>query len=87
MVQPFWKHEASRKSDYSVAVLASILSPGTAPNMSVYGLDHHFQGHRLDVVSCYFTFLHPVVGVSSSVWWFNNGNWCFLVVPCCVGPS
>ena len=59
MVQPVWTHEASRKSNY---VLALILSPGTAPNMSVYGPDHRFQGQWLDVVSCYFPFLHPVVG-------------------------
>ena len=87
MVQPFWMHEASRKSDYYVAVLALILSPRTVPNMSVYGPDHHFQGQRLDVVRCYFTLLHPVVGVNSSAWWFKYGNWCFVLVPCNVGPS
>ena len=26
-----------------------ILSPRTVPNVSVYGLDHHFQGQWLDV--------------------------------------
>ena len=87
MVQHFWMHEASRKSDYYLAVLALILSPETAPNMSMNGQDHHFQSHWLDIMSCYFTFLHPVVGVSSSVWWFKNGNWCFVLVPCYVGPS
>ena len=45
-------------------MLALILGPRTALNMSMYGPDHHFQGQRLDVVRCY---LHPVVGVSSSV--------------------
>ena len=80
-------HEASRKSDDYVAVLALILSPGAAPNMSVYGPDRHFQGQWLDNVSCYFTFLEPVVSVSSSVWWFKNGNWCFVLLPCYVGPN
>ena len=51
MVQPFWMHEAFRKSDYYVAVLASILSPGTVPNLSMYGPDHHFQGQWLDIVT------------------------------------
>ena len=86
MVQPLWMHEASQKSNNYVAVLALILSPGTAPNMSVYGPNHHFQSQSLDVVSCYFTFLHPVVGVSSSVWWSKNGNECFVLVGCYVGP-
>ena len=83
MVQPFWMHEASRKSDYYVAVLALILSPRTEPNKSV----HHFQSQMLDVVRCFFTFLYPVIGVSSPVWWFKYGNWCFVLVPCYVGPS
>ena len=30
-------------------MLALILSPRTVPNVSVYGLDHHFQGQWLDV--------------------------------------
>ena len=80
-------HEASRKSDYYVAVLALILSPRTALNMSVYGPDDHLQGQRLEVVRCYLTFLHHMVGVNSSVWWFKYGNWCFVLVPCYVGPS
>ena len=71
MVQLFWMHEASRKNDYYVTVLALILSPETGPNMSVYGPDHHFQGLWLDIVSCHFTVLHPMVGVSSSVWWLG----------------
>ena len=74
MVQPFWMHEASRKSDYYVAVLALILSPRTAPNMSMYEPDHNFQGQGLGVVGCYFTILHPVVSIRSSVWWFKYGN-------------
>ena len=37
------------------------------------------SGQRLDVVSCYFTFLHSLVGVSSSVWWFKNRNWCLYL--------
>ena len=73
MVQPFWMLEASRKSDYCIAVLALILSRRIAPNMSMYGPDHHSQGHWLDVERCYITFQHPVVGVSSSFWWFNVG--------------
>ena len=28
-----------------------------------------------------------VVRVSSSVLWFKYGNWCFVLVPCYVGPS
>ena len=43
------------------------------PNVSVYGPDHHFQGQWLDVDRCYLIFLHLVVGVSGSVWWFKDG--------------
>ena len=46
------------------------------PNVSVYGPDHHVQGQRLDVGRCHLIFLHLVVGVSGSVWWFKDGNWC-----------
>ena len=87
MFQLFSMHKASRKSDYHVAVLALILTPRTAPNMSVYGPDHHFLGLWLDVVRYYLTCLHPVVGVSSSVWWFEYGNWCLVLVPCYDGLS
>ena len=45
-------------------MLALILGPKAALNMSMYGPDHHFQRQGLDVVRCY---LHPVVGVNSSV--------------------
>ena len=54
--------------------------------MSVYGLNHQFQDQWLDVGRCYFIFLHPVVSVSGSGWWFKYGNWCFVLVPCYVGP-
>ena len=47
--------------------------------------EHNFQW--LDVRRCYLIFLHHVVGVSRSVWWLKNGNWCFVLVPCYVGPS
>ena len=68
-------------------MLALILSPRTVPNTSVYGADHHFQDHWLDVVGCYLIFLHPVVSVHRSVLCFKYGNWCFVLVPCYVGPS
>ena len=68
-------------------MLALILSHMTVPNASVYRPDHHFLDQWLDVERCYFIFLHLVVGVSRSVWWFKNGNWCFVLVPCYVGPS
>ena len=55
-------------------MLALFLSPRTVTNVSVYGLDHHFQDQWLDVERCYPVFLHLVVSVSSSVWWFKNGN-------------
>ena len=68
-------------------MLALILSPRTVPNVSVYGPNQHFQEQWLDVERCYLIFLHLVVSVSRSVWWFKNGNWCFVLVPCYVGPS
>ena len=68
-------------------MLALFLSPRTVPNVSVYGPDHHFQDQWLDVERCYLVFLHLVVSVSSSVWWFKNGNWCLVFVPCNVGPG
>ena len=68
-------------------MLAFDLSPRTVPNMSVYRSDHHFQDQWLGVVRCYFIFPHPAVGVSRSVLRFQNGNWCFVFVPCYVGPS
>ena len=77
---------ASRKKDYRVVVLALIPSPRTAPNVSV-SVDHHFLDQWLDVGRCYLIFLHLVVGISRSVWWLKNGNWCFVLVPCYVGPS
>ena len=66
-------------------MLALILSPRTVPNMSVYRPDNHFQGQWLDVERCYLIFLHPVVCVSKSVWWFKYGYRCFVLVPCYVG--
>ena len=87
MVQPLFDACSIYKNDYLVAVLALILSPRTVPNMSVYGPDHQFQDQWLDVERCYLIFLHPLVGVSRSVWWFKYGNWCFVLVPCYVGPS
>ena len=68
-------------------MLALFLCPRTVQNLSVYGLDHHFQDQWLDVERCYLVFLHLVVSVSSSVWWFKNGNWCLVLVPCNVGPG
>ena len=68
-------------------MLALIQSPRTVPNVSVYWPDHHIQDQWLDVERCYLIFLHPVVFFSRSVWWFKNGNWCFVLVPCNVGPS
>ena len=67
--------------------MALFLCPSTVPNLSVYGPDHHFQYQRLDVERCYLVFLHLVVSVSSSVWWFKNGNWYLVFVPCNVGPG
>ena len=57
------------------------------PNVSVYGPDHHFKDQKLNVERSYLIFLHLVVGDSSSVWWFMNGNWCLVFVPCNVGPG
>ena len=68
-------------------MLALFLSPSTVPNLSIYGPDHHFQDQWLDIERCYLIFLHLVVSVSSSVWWFKNENWCLVFVPCNVGPS
>ena len=69
-------------------MLALFVSFRTVPNVSVYGPDHHFQDQWLDVERCYPVFLHLVVSVSSSsVWWFKNGNWCLVFVPCNVGPG
>ena len=87
MVQPLFDACSIYKNDYRVAVLALILSPRTVPNMSMYGPDHHFQDQWLDVETCHLIFLHPVVGVSGSVWWFTYGNWCFVLVPCYGGRS
>ena len=80
-----WILVASRKATKQVAVLALFPSPRTVPNVSVYGPDHN---QWLNVERCYLIFLHlVVVGVSSSVWWFKNGNWCLVFVPCSVGPG
>ena len=68
-------------------MLALILSPRTVPDVSVHGPDHPFKDQWLDVERCYLTFLHPVVGVSRSVWWFKYGNWCFVLVSCYVSLS
>ena len=87
MAQPLLDACSIWKNDYQVAVLALILSNRTVPNVSVYGPDHHFQDQWLDVERCYLVFLHLVVSVSSSVWWFKNGNWCLVFVPCNVGPG
>ena len=55
----------------------------------MYGPDHHFKDvvEWLNVERYYLAFLHLVVGVSGSVWWFMKGNWCFVLVPCYVGPG
>ena len=66
-------------------MLALFLSPRTVSNVSVYGLDHHFQDQWLNIERCYLIFLHLVVGVSSSVWWFKNRNLCLIFVPFNVG--
>ena len=87
MVQPLLGACSIYKNDYQVAVLALFLSPRTVPNVSVYGPDHNFQDQWLNVERCYLICLHLVVGVSSSVWWFKNGNWCFVLVSCYVGPG
>ena len=87
MVQPLLDACSIQKNDHQVAVLALFLSPRTVPNVSVYGPDHHFQDQWLDVERCYPVFLYLVVSVSSSVWWFKNGNWCLVFVPCNVGPG
>ena len=65
-------------------MLALFISPRTVPNMSAY---HHFQDQWLDVERCYLVFLHLVVSISSTVWWFKNGNSCLVFVPCNVGPG
>ena len=72
---------ASRKNDHQIAVLALILSPRTVPNVSVYGLDHHFLDQWLDVGRCYLIFLHLVVSVTRSVWWFKRGDLVFCTCP------
>ena len=74
MVQPLLNACSIWRNDYQVGVLVLILSPRTEPNMSVYGQDHHFLDQWLDVERCYLIFLHLVVGVSRSVWWFKDGN-------------
>ena len=79
MVQPLLDGCSIEKNDYRVAVLALFLGPKTVPNVSVYGPDHHFKDQCLNVEKCYLIFLHLVVGVSSSVWWFKNENWCFVL--------
>ena len=69
-------------------MLALILSPRTVPDVFVYEPDHHLQDQWLDVERCYLIFSAScVVGVSRSVWWFKCGSWCFVLVPCYVGPS
>ena len=68
-------------------MLDLFLSPRTVPNLFVYVPDHHFLDQWLHVGRCYLIFLHLMVGVSSSVWLFKNGNWCLAFVPCNVGPS
>ena len=55
-------------------MLALFLSCRTVPNVSVYWPDHHFQDQWLNVERYYLIFLHLVVCVTSSVWWFKNGN-------------
>ena len=85
MVQQLYDACGIYKCDYQVAVLALIQR--TVRNVSVYGPDYHFQDQWLDVERCYLIFLHPVVCVVRSVLCFKNGNWCFVLVPCYVGPS
>ena len=79
MVQPLFDASSIQRNDYQVVVLALFLSPRTVSNVSMYGPDHHFQDQWLNVERCYLIFLHLVVGVSSSVWWVKNGNWCFVL--------
>ena len=76
MVQPLSDARSIWKNDYQVAVVALFLSPRTVPSVSVCGSDHHFQDQLLHAKRYYLIVLHLVVGVSSSVWWFKNGNWC-----------
>ena len=87
MVQPLLDACGIKKNDCHVAVLALFLGPRTVPDVSVYGSDCHFQDQWLDVERCYLIFLHLIVNVISSVWWFENGNWCLVFVPCNVGPG
>ena len=55
-------------------MLAFDLSPKTVPNVSVSVSkpDHHFRDQWLDVDRCHLIFLHLVVVVSWSVWWFGR---------------
>ena len=76
-----------KKNDDQVAVLALFLSARTVPNVSVYGPDHRFLDQWLNVERCYLIFLHLVVDVSTSVWWFKNENLCRVFVLGNVGPS
>ena len=68
-------------------MVAFDFSPKTVPSLSVYRPDHHFRGQWLDIDWSHLIFLHLVVGVSWSVWWFKDRYWCFVLVPCYVGHS
>ena len=65
--------EASRKRRLLRSRAGLILSPETAPNVTVYGSDYHFQDQWLDVVGCYLISRHTVVSVSRSVLWLKYG--------------
>ena len=85
MTSPWSNHcwmLAHLEYNYQVAVLALFLSPRTVPNVST---TFRISGWTLRDVNP--VFLHLVVSVSSSAWWFKNGNWCLVFVPCNVGPG
>ena len=86
MVQPLLDAYSIYKNDYTVGVLALFLSPRTVPNMSVYGPDHRFQVQGLDFKRSHLVCLHPVVNVSSSVWWLSMEIGILYLFQCYVGP-
>ena len=89
LVSPWSSHfgvlVASGRDDYWVAALAfGSGSWGCARRVRVWA-GPPFLGWWLGVGRCHLIFLHLVVGVGGSVWWFGDGDWCFVLVPCYVG--
>ena len=68
-------------------MLALILSPRTVAKRVRVRAGPPLSGLMVGRSEMFLIFLHPVVCVSRSVLWFKNGNWCFVLVPCYVGPS